>query len=194
MNLFETIKAYNEDGGLIIYLLFIIAILIWTFYFRFLVILRERVSNHDIETHLDGSAKSTKGATFRMLTFVKRSLISKMNIEEACDMAREAETAEFFGHFRVLSALVAAAPLFGLLGTVIGMIATFNAVSGSGETDAMIADGISKALVTTQAGLAVALPGTFAIVHLKRLFKQLKNIIDRNESRIVILLEEGKEL
>lgn len=194
MDLLQTIKEYNENGGLIIYLLFIIAVLIWTFYIRFLIILRERVSNHDIEPHLNGSAKSTKGTTFRMLSFVKKSLKDKVKVEEACEISREAETSEFFGHFRVLSALVAAAPLFGLLGTVIGMIATFNAVSGSGETDAMIADGISKALITTQAGLAVALPGTFAIVHLKRLFKQLNNIINRNESRIIILLEEGKEL
>jgi hypothetical protein len=55
--------------------------------------------------------------------------------------------------------LAAVAPLLGLLGTVTGMIATFDvlAVFGTGNAKAM-AGGISEALITTQTGLLVALP------------------------------------
>ncbi|MDZ7597710.1 MAG: MotA/TolQ/ExbB proton channel family protein [Desulfobacterales bacterium] len=60
----------------------------------------------------------------------------------------------------VIGVLAAVAPLLGLLGTVTGMIATFEvlAVFGTGNAKAM-AGGISEALITTQTGLLVAIPG-----------------------------------
>ncbi|MCA1964734.1 MAG: MotA/TolQ/ExbB proton channel family protein, partial [Prosthecobacter sp.] len=59
---------------------------------------------------------------------------------------------------------VAAAPLWGLLGTVTGMLTTFLGLAkgGGGEkTMNVIAGGISEALITTETGLMVALPGYF---------------------------------
>ena len=58
---------------------------------------------------------------------------------------------------------IAAAPLLGLLGTITGMIQTFTALStGMGEdASTMVASGISKALLTTNAGLVVAIPAIF---------------------------------
>ena len=73
---------------------------------------------------------------------------------------------------RFMAALVAAAPLLGLLGTVIGMMDTFHATATAAATDASaLADGIGKALVTTQAGLAAAIPGSLAIAHLRHRLK-----------------------
>ena len=62
----------------------------------------------------------------------------------------------------VIGVLAAVAPLLGLLGTVTGMIATFDvlAVFGTGNARAM-AGGISEALITTQTGLLVAIPGLY---------------------------------
>ncbi|MDQ8204771.1 MotA/TolQ/ExbB proton channel family protein [Pelagicoccus sp. SDUM812003] len=59
--------------------------------------------------------------------------------------------------------LIVSAPLLGLLGTVIGMLKTFQVLSEtkSLDTTQAVADGISMALVTTQAGLMVALPALF---------------------------------
>jgi biopolymer transport protein ExbB len=58
-----------------------------------------------------------------------------------------------------LSVLGAVAPLLGLLGTVTGMISTFRALTthGSGQPG-LLSGGISEALITTQLGLAVAIP------------------------------------
>ncbi len=63
-------------------------------------------------------------------------------------------------HVRTILLLAGASPLLGLLGTVGGMITTFDviAVFGTGNARAMAA-GISEALITTQAGLVVAVPG-----------------------------------
>jgi len=77
---------------------------------------------------------------------------------------RKTELAPFDRDLRVIKICVAAAPLLGLFGTVTGMLTTFSALaSGSGgeKTMAMIARGISEALITTETGLVVALPGLF---------------------------------
>lgn len=65
-------------------------------------------------------------------------------------------------HLATISVLVAIAPLFGLLGTVTGMIETFDvmAIFGTGNSRAM-AGGISQALITTQTGLLMAVPGLY---------------------------------
>lgn len=74
----------------------------------------------------------------------------------------------------ILAALTAAAPLLGLLGTVMGMVGTFDAVSElSGEPTRRIAGGIRQALVTTQFGLLIAIPGVFGLARLQRLAQQV---------------------
>ncbi len=62
-----------------------------------------------------------------------------------------------------LGTIAAISPLMGLLGTVIGMIQVFSAlvIHGSGDTT-VLAGGISQALITTAAGLIVAIPSLFA--------------------------------
>lgn len=75
----------------------------------------------------------------------------------------------------VLKALTVVAPLLGLLGTVMGMIVTFDAVAGSGgDTSRRVAEGVSRALITTQVGLVVAIPGVFGTLHLRRLLSRFQ--------------------
>ncbi len=67
---------------------------------------------------------------------------------------------------RFLLALVASAPLLGLLGTVNGMLATFRGLTVDvGRKMDLVAGGISEALVTTQAGLLIAIPA-YVMLHL----------------------------
>ena len=83
--------------------------------------------------------------------------------------------AELVAHeLRFMAALVAAAPLLGLLGTVIGMIDTFHAAAmqSVAADPSALANGIGKALVTTQAGLAAAIPGSLAMAHLRHCLKK----------------------
>ena len=61
---------------------------------------------------------------------------------------------------RLMQAFVAAAPLIGLLGTVSGMLVTFSDLSlGGGAGASGMARGIGQAMITTQMGLMLALPG-----------------------------------
>ena len=72
-----------------------------------------------------------------------------------------------------LGVSASAAPLLGLLGTVTGMIHTFRLITAFGVGDArLLADGISEALVTTEAGLCVAIPALLCHAWLTRLSKR----------------------
>lgn len=80
----------------------------------------------------------------------------------------------------VIGVLAAMAPLMGLLGTVTGMITTFDvlAVFGTGNAKAM-AGGISESLITTQTGLIVAIPGLYMKGFLDRRAEHLSQRVRR---------------
>lgn len=88
--------------------------------------------------------------------------------------------------YRVMvTALVAVAPLLGLLGTVMGMIETFRSLGDMSmfSSSGGIAGGIATALFTTQMGLIVAVPGVI-----------VKSILDRREQQIADDLEQIKDI
>lgn len=73
-----------------------------------------------------------------------------------------------------LGTIGAIAPLLGLLGTVLGIIEAFLAVNTGGVTDpAMLATGVSKALITTAAGMIVAIPALIAYRYFQRVVVEL---------------------
>jgi biopolymer transport protein ExbB len=98
---------------------------------------------------------------------------------------------ESFRHQRIaLAAMISAAPLLGLLGTVTGMAATFESLSGKAGQRSMegLAHGISEVLVATESGLLVALPALalvyFAHREVQSLVAQLNRCdpaVGRNE-------------
>ncbi|MEM9227625.1 MAG: MotA/TolQ/ExbB proton channel family protein, partial [Verrucomicrobiota bacterium] len=105
-------------------------------------------------------AQSIKGESGEMLVEgvthfqEKRGVIEELMFEK---ILKVRPTLERFLPFLAITA--AAAPLLGLLGTVIGMIKTFNLITIFGTGDpTTLASGISEALVTTELGLTVAIP------------------------------------
>lgn len=88
-----------------------------------------------------------------------RELAAQTALDQLTTMSR---------HLRILESVVQAAPMMGLLGTVIGMISAFGELSASGGAidPAALATGIWAALLTTAAGLAVAIPFYFVSVWL----------------------------
>lgn len=87
----------------------------------------------------------------------------------------------------VLNTLVAAAPLAGLLGTVMGMLAMFSGLShGKGPAGMQkVAAGMQEALITTQTGLTIALPGLFIGLIIKSKRDRIKGALVRLESLIL---------
>ena len=79
--------------------------------------------------------------------------------EDAVEEVLARENPKFERHLSTISTLGGAAPLLGLLGTVLGMIQLFDVITRYGTSDPkLLAGGIAVALVTTQMGLMVAIP------------------------------------
>lgn len=117
-----------------------------------------------------------KGPIGRMINFVMGAN-SLEEISVYFDELNQTEIAPFDRDLKVMQVCVSIAPLLGLLGTVTGMLSTFAALaSGSGgdKTMDMVASGISEALITTETGLLIALPGIVFQYKLMRENEQYK--------------------
>ena len=87
------------------------------------------------------------------------------------------------------------APLLGLLGTVIGMIRVFTAITVIGIGDpTQLAGGISEALITTAAGLSVAIPSLIFHRHLKRKIDELVVAMEQEAMKLVEFLHGDRKI
>lgn len=100
-----------------------------------------------------------------------RNIIESLRLRQEEFLSKDTKT---------IAILAGVAPLLGLLGTVGGMISTFAVISqfGTGNAKAL-ASGISEALITTQTGLIVAVPGLFLANYLSRRSKKKKERMKR---------------
>jgi biopolymer transport protein ExbB len=86
-----------------------------------------------------------------------------------------------------LGTIASMSPLMGLLGTVLGMIRTFNAITTDGiGNPAALAGGIAEALITTAAGLAVAIP---ALIGYKYLRGRVESLVVQMEKEAIKLVQ-----
>ena len=89
-----------------------------------------------------------------------------------------------------LGTIASLSPLMGLLGTVFGMIRTFNAITTSGIGDpASLAGGIAEALITTAAGLTVAIPALLAYKYLRGRVQALVVQMEKEAIKLVEAIE-----
>jgi biopolymer transport protein ExbB len=83
----------------------------------------------------------------------------------------------------LLRLVVAAGPLLGLVGTVIGMILTFQSITESGSSDPkLMANGIGTAMIATLLGLGIAVPMLFANALLNTLSRGVVQVLDEQSA------------
>lgn len=89
---------------------------------------------------------------------------------------------------RVLEVISTVAPLLGLLGTVLGMIVAFQALQTSGsQADAsVLAGGIWEALLTTAAGMAVAIPAALALAWFEAVIDRVASDLEDLLARVFL--------
>ena len=101
--------------------------------------------------------------------------LAELRISEA--VLREVPRLERFQSFLRLA--VAAGPLLGLIGTVIGMIITFRAIVASGTSDPkLMAQGIGQAMIATVLGLGIAIPLLFINAVLAAMSRSITQVLD----------------
>jgi biopolymer transport protein ExbB len=94
-----------------------------------------------------------------------------------------------------LGTIASISPLMGLLGTVIGMIRTFNAIETQGVGDpAALGGGIAEALITTAAGLTIAIPALLGYKYLRGRVESLVVQMEKESIRLVQAMESRPDL
>lgn len=146
----HAIQLTLREGGLTIYALLALAIAIYATLFS-------------VWCHLSSTRKSVvSGKTFSVADSARETQRSYAAYE-LDEMAWVERRLPF------LAILISSAPLLGLLGTVAGMLITFAGIAAGDKAPIdTISTGISRALVTTQAGLVIAIPAAFLLALLKR--------------------------
>lgn len=174
---------YLQQGGWIMIPLVISSVVMWALIVERLQTFRD-LKSHDIsiqdavyvikdqETEVKGT-----GLRSRVIRYYlnERSGVPELDMEILRQSMMHEET-ELKKRLPYIAVLASIAPLLGLLGTVLGMIETFDVISmfGTGNAKAM-ASGVSISLITTQTGLMVAIPGLFISGMLRRRADMFKN-------------------
>jgi len=189
----KTVGEYIADGGVVGYVILALgfaALLLTTF--KAIEILGFPVAGHEsVDEILDDLAEGSQAAAAKraaeiegvagemLQTGVRHAGESRSVLEELLfeKVLRVRPTLERFLPFLAITA--AAAPLLGLLGTVIGMINTFQLITIFGTGDAKsLSSGISEALMTTALGLVVAIPTLILHGALSRMAKRKLGLLE----------------
>jgi biopolymer transport protein ExbB len=161
----EVVRVFLERGGTVLLAIFGVTLLMWTlileraWYFR-------RMQPLEVKRVLEIWNSRTDHVSWHAGQ-VRALLISEVRLKLSQSIP-------------MIKTLVALCPLFGLLGTVTGMIEVFDvmAVSGSGNARAMAA-GISRATIPTMAGMVAAISGLIFSSQLDRFAReQAANVAD----------------
>jgi biopolymer transport protein ExbB len=176
MDIFSSFWDLVETGGPIMIPIGIISLWMWTLIVLkaewILRVRRRPLLVSDAIRRLEGQGPFNKDACcpradalsfFMQRYFRGKSYLCGEADQLFFEVAVRRQVQGLYSHIPTIMVLAAAAPLLGLLGTVNGMVETFRVIGmyGTGNAQAM-ASGIKEALITTQAGLLVAIPGLLA--------------------------------
>ena len=119
---------------------------------------------------------------------------SKVELDELLTAARMEQRLVMERYLGILGTLGNICPFIGLFGTVVGIIKAFHdlAISGSGGP-AVVAAGISEALVATAGGLLVAIPSVIVFNYFMKKVKEMATNMEVSSIRLLVIMHGGRE-
>ena len=187
-NIVIRIEDYLQTGGMVMVPLVIASLIMWllimdrVLFFRRLH--RKNMSFQIAQAHVSANRTPDPARYGGAISLLVARFVAARSGDDVLDRYILDETVlnlnrSMTDYISIIGVLAAVAPLLGLLGTVTGMITTFDVLSvfGTGNARAM-AGGISEALITTQTGLLVAIPGLYMKGFLDRRARSLKQRIE----------------
>ncbi len=193
---FEHIERFVDlmnTGGLVMWVLFVLNLLLWYgLGYRYLILKRGTKGN--VRRLIDKHEKRGEAQEMRgMLDYAVADALKAAKEAKAIGAnCRQHIHGVLFPYYTdsskyavLVKTIIVLAPLIGLLGTVIGMIETFDALQNSSmfSQGASISGGISKALFTTELGLVVAVPGLI-----------LGRVLDKKAERFELEFEQMTDI
>lgn len=164
--LLETLLAFMDKGGDVLWLIAALVFVLWTLIF-------ERVWYLQFGWKTDVANIIGKWEARPERKSWEAKQIRAMMISQAREQINQ--------YLPLIKTLVALCPLLGLLGTVTGMIEVFNimAVTGGGDAKSM-AGGVQQATIPTMAGMVAALSGVFANTYVTRIAQRESEFLQDN--------------
>ncbi|MBU1344186.1 MAG: MotA/TolQ/ExbB proton channel family protein [Proteobacteria bacterium] len=178
-----SIENYMQAGGVVMIPILVISLCMWTLIInRLLVLHRLYIKNisRDTAGQLVKANQQPEENYRGINSLLVRQFLAARSHDPVLDSFILDETvvrlvSSLDTHLGAIRVMAGVAPLLGLLGTVIGMMETFDVITifGTGNAKAM-AGGISVALITTQTGLMVSIPGLYMSGFLTKRANNLK--------------------
>ena len=149
-----------------------------------------QIESGDVQEIL-AMGKDRTGA-FKSLDYISRILVSGLRHRsrgwrESIEIAAEDEMERMKQGLNILDTIITMAPLLGILGTVLGIINSFDLLGSSGiEDPKAVTGGIAQALITTAAGLTIALmtlvPFNYFVAKVNKAAKEVNKVAARFEA------------
>jgi len=203
----ESAWEHTKKGGVIIWPMLalalsalVVALFKWFQISRFRVaspqdleVVLNRLIEGNPKAALDHATKISGPAGELLRTAIEHADEKKEYIEEVLYERMLAAKPYLESYLPFISLTAAAAPLLGLLGTVTGMISTFNLISlfGTGDPRTM-SSGISEALITTEYGLIISIPALLLHAFLSRRVKGVLGSMEQTSMRFINGLPENQ--
>jgi len=164
LDAWQGVQDFMNQGGVVLYAIAGLILVMWTFIF-------ERLWYFNT-----GLKRQVKSAMDKWESRAERKSVRAHQVRDAL-ISRVSEEIDQFMPF--IKTMVAIAPLFGLLGTVTGMISVFEimAITGGGDAKSM-SSGVSKATIPTMAGMVAALSGVFGNTYIERVASREKSLLE----------------
>jgi biopolymer transport protein ExbB len=203
----KSMLSVFHDGGPLMYPIGLCSFVLTVFIFERLVALRRgrviprpfvkrmleqlREGQLDREKALKLCAENRSPVAQVFAAAFKKWGRTSVEVEQAILDAGERVNNQLRRHLRLMSGISQVTPLLGLLGTVLGMIVSFNglaASAGGGNQRELLATGIAQALLATAGGMLVAIPALLAYMFFVGRVDQLITDIDAHGQQIVELI------
>jgi len=186
MDILDLAWNYLRQGGLVMIPMVALSLGVWGLIVERLIFFRSMARREDDQSvvrDLDGHPLPPAAATVLCAPVIRAFLRQRRGEVlldgRILDLHALRKKQSLRRSLAPIASLAAAAPLLGLFGTVTGMIDTFQVLTlyGTGNAKALAA-GISEALVTTQSGLLVGIPGLFMARLLYQKARRLENMLN----------------
>jgi biopolymer transport protein ExbB len=198
---------FLRAGGPMLWLIVFFGIVgIYVFLEKFFQLRRNQVNVKELVTGLVNVLKrdamieaitlcdTTPGPVAKLLNAAIQAYQNDDNIKPAIEDTAKIELNRLESRLNILSTIATIAPLLGLLGTVIGMYDTFNGISASnGMSLAALSGGVKEALISTAAGLCVAVPAHLAYNYLLTQVQSLCADMEKASSEILYFFDHRKQ-
>ena len=144
------------------------------------------IKNQELDANKIKELKQSSLFGFVLAAGLTTSRHGREAMKDAIQQAGDHVAHEMEKFLNTLGTIAAITPLLGLLGTVLGMVDVFSDImlQGTGNT-AVLAGGISKALITTAAGLSVAIPSVIFHRALARKIDELLVLMEQDSAKLV---------